>query len=61
MGCGENQDVKMDSGVTKLDRIRNLVIRGIAKVGRKEGTCLFYINNHNTEYTSVKILSGDSH
>ena len=31
------------------------------KEGRKEGTCLFDINNHNTEYTSVKILSGDSH
>ena len=23
-------------------------------VGRKEGTCLFDINNHNTEYTTVK-------
>ena len=31
------------------------------KEGRKEGTCLFDINNHNTEYTSVQILSGDSH
>ena len=31
------------------------------KEGRKEGTCLFDINDHNTEYTSVKILSGDSH
>ena len=31
------------------------------KEGRKEGTCLFDINNHNTEYTSVKMLSGDSH
>ena len=31
------------------------------EVGRKEGTCLFDINNHNTEYTSVKMLSGDSH
>ncbi len=28
-----------------------------AMEGRKEGTCLFDINNHNTEYTSVKILS----
>ena len=28
---------------------------------RKEGICLFDINNHNTEYSSVKILSGDSH
>ena len=31
------------------------------KEGRKEGTCLFDINNHNTEYTLIKILSGDSH
>ena len=23
--------------------------------GRKEGTCLFDINNHNTEYTTVKL------
>ena len=28
---------------------------------KEGGTCLFDINNHNTEYTSVKILSGDSH
>ena len=25
------------------------------KEGRKEGTCLFDINNHNTEYTTVKL------
>ena len=30
------------------------------KEGRKEGTCLFDINDHNTKYISVKILSGDS-
>ena len=28
-----NEDVKMDEGVTKLDRIRNERIRGIGKVG----------------------------
>ena len=37
------------------------ICRRISMEGRKEGTCLFDINNHNTEYTSVKILSGDSH
>ena len=26
-----------------------------AREGRKEGTCLFDINNHNTEYTTVKL------
>ena len=26
----------------------------LSKEGRKEGTCLFDINNHNTEYTTVK-------
>ena len=25
------------------------------KEGRKEGTCLFDINHHNTEYTTVKL------
>ena len=35
-------------------------LRGRKEV-RKEGTCLFDINKHNTEYTSVKIMSEDSH
>ena len=33
VGCGGNEDVKMMSGVTKLDRIRNDRIRGTTKVG----------------------------
>ena len=31
------------------------VVRGLVlNIGRKEGTCLFDINNRNTEYTTVK-------
>ena len=38
-----------------------LLLHCLYTAARKEGTCLFDINNHNTEYTSVKMLSGDSH
>ena len=31
----------------------NIILTG--NEGRKEGTCLFDINNHNTEYTTVKL------
>ena len=51
----------MNAGKGKI-RGRGKIMDGEqAKEGRKEGTCLFDINNHNTEYTSVKIMSGDSH
>ena len=43
VGCGGNEDVNMDEWrITKLDRIRNEIIRGATKVGeisKKEQEC----------------------
>ena len=38
----------------EMGRVCAMECRVCAKEGRKEGTCLFHINNHNTEYTSEK-------
>ena len=43
------------------DKLVGTMMRGLSAIsdtafeGRKEGTCLFDINNHNTEYTTVKL------
>ena len=37
---GGNEGVKMDKRSTKLERIRNEIIRGIAKVGEISKKCM---------------------